>query len=209
MITVRKYGPGCLLAKVDVKAAFRCVAVHPSDRWLLGMKWCGSFYADLALPFGLKSSPAIWERYAALAEWLAHRNGVKDAIHYVDDFLIPGAPSPSTQCADAVQALLALFARLGIPVSMPKLEAEGKPATLVRFLGILIDTIKMEARLDPERLTAILGALKTWSHRSQCTARELQSLIGILAFAAKVVPAGRSFLRRMLATLSGAFNEHK
>jgi hypothetical protein len=54
------------LTKIDVKAAFRCVPVHPSDRWLLCMKWCNSFYADLALPFGLKSSPGIRERYATL-----------------------------------------------------------------------------------------------------------------------------------------------
>ncbi len=94
MKLVHQLGPNCLLAKVDVKAAFRCVAVHPSDRWLLGMRWCGSFYADLALPFGLKSSPAIWERYASLAEWLARMNGAPNTIHYVDDFLIGGAPSP-------------------------------------------------------------------------------------------------------------------
>ncbi len=31
-------GRGCLLAKLDVKGAFRMVPVHPDDRWLLGMK---------------------------------------------------------------------------------------------------------------------------------------------------------------------------
>jgi ribonuclease HI len=204
---VQALGRNCLLAKIDVKAAFRCVAVHPSDRWLLGMKWCGSFYADLALPFGLKSSPAIWERYAALAEWMAHRNGAPHAIHYVDDFLVGGAPAPSQECAAAVESLIKLFERLGIPVNVAKLVLEGSPATIARFLGILIDTARMEARLDPERLEAIISTLQLWLNRSHCTDRDLQSLIGVLAFASKVVPAGRTFLRRMLATLAGAHNK--
>ncbi len=77
----RRLGSNALFAKIDVKAAFRCVAVHTSNRWLLGLQWCGSFYADLALPFGLKSSPAIWERNASLAEWLACKHGAPDSIH--------------------------------------------------------------------------------------------------------------------------------
>jgi hypothetical protein len=89
-------------------------------------------------------------------------------------------------------------------VSWSKHDIEGKHSTLVRFLGILIDTARMEARLDPERLEAILKALALWSTRSDCNAHELQSLIGVLAFAANVVPAGRTFLRRMLATLAMA-----
>jgi hypothetical protein len=109
----RHLGRNALFAKIDVKAAFRCVAVHPSDRWLLGLQWCGSFYADLALPFGLKSSPAIWERYASLAEWLARKHGAPDSIHYVDDFLIGGPPG-TTQCADGMAAIIKLFAYLGI-----------------------------------------------------------------------------------------------
>jgi hypothetical protein len=116
---IRSIGPRARLAKIDVKAAFRCVAVHPSDRWLLGMKWDGQFYADLALPFGLKSSPAIWERYAALAEWMAHRNGAPHATHYVDDFLVGGAPAPSQECAAAVEALIKLFERHRCNLALP------------------------------------------------------------------------------------------
>jgi hypothetical protein len=120
---VRSIGPGAMLAKIDVKAAFRCVPVHPSDRWLLGMKWCNLFYADLALPFGLKSSPAIWERYASLTEWILRRAGVAFLVHYVDDFLVGGKPG-TDQCAAAVATIVREFARLHIPISLSKFEAE-------------------------------------------------------------------------------------
>jgi len=54
---VSKYGPGALMAKFDVEAAYRNIAVHPSDRYLLGMKWRNLYYVDLAPPFGLRSAP--------------------------------------------------------------------------------------------------------------------------------------------------------
>ena len=35
---VSKYGQGALLAKFDVEAAYRNIAVHPGDQNLLGLK---------------------------------------------------------------------------------------------------------------------------------------------------------------------------
>ena len=35
---VLKHGPGALMAKFDVEAAYRNIAVHPDDQYLLGMK---------------------------------------------------------------------------------------------------------------------------------------------------------------------------
>jgi len=54
---VSRYGPGALMAKFDVEAAYRNIAIHPDDRFLLGMKWRGQYYVDLTLPFGLRSTP--------------------------------------------------------------------------------------------------------------------------------------------------------
>ena len=50
-------GPGALLAKVDVKEAYRNIAVHLVDRHLLGMSWEGRTFVDCLLPFGLRSAP--------------------------------------------------------------------------------------------------------------------------------------------------------
>ena len=36
---VSKLGPGALMAKFDVEAAYRKLPVHPSHHTLLGMKW--------------------------------------------------------------------------------------------------------------------------------------------------------------------------
>ena len=36
---VRRLGAGALMAKIDIRSAYRIVPVHPDDRPLLGMKW--------------------------------------------------------------------------------------------------------------------------------------------------------------------------
>ena len=61
---VLKHGPGTLMAKFDVKAAYPNIAVHPDDRYPLGMKWRGQFIVDLALLFGLCSAPYIFSSVA-------------------------------------------------------------------------------------------------------------------------------------------------
>ena len=50
-------GKGALLAKTDIKAAYRIVPVAPQDRIFLGMKFNELVYVDGALPFGLRSAP--------------------------------------------------------------------------------------------------------------------------------------------------------
>ena len=49
---VRALGRGSLIAKCDIKHAYRQVPVHPQDRILLGMQWKNQFYVDTRLPFG-------------------------------------------------------------------------------------------------------------------------------------------------------------
>ena len=50
---VSQFGKGALMAKFDVESAYRNIAIHPSDHFLLGIRRRSTFYVDLALPFGL------------------------------------------------------------------------------------------------------------------------------------------------------------
>ena len=58
---VAKYGPGAMMARFEVEAGYHNIAVHPDDRYLLGMKRHGQFFVDLALTFSLCSVPYILE----------------------------------------------------------------------------------------------------------------------------------------------------
>ena len=61
-------GKGTLIAKMDIKHAYRMVHVNPTDRWLLGMRWEDQVFVDKTLPFGLRSAPLI---FSAVADELA------------------------------------------------------------------------------------------------------------------------------------------
>lgn len=61
----------------------------------------------------------------------------------------------------------------------------------------------MEARLPKDKLKkAIEGVAKVLEKKSSTTHEELQSLVGLLSFAAKVVCPGRAFLRRLYDALA-------
>ena len=85
---VSQFGQGALMAKFDVEAAYRNIAIHPSDRFLLGMKWRSKFYVDLALPFGLRPASYIFNCVAELVEWILVNNyKVLDLLQYLEDFI--------------------------------------------------------------------------------------------------------------------------
>ena len=191
-------GTGARMAKADLKSAFRMVPVRPKDWELLGMQWQGAYYFDTCFPFGLRSAPYLFNQYAEALQWMLHHNhGLTHILHYLDDFFIAGPPE-STQCAANLHQFLQVCDSLGIPVAMDKVEG---PATTLTFLGLELDSVHQRIRLPPEKLEEILTELHDWSSRSKATKRALLSLIGKLSFAARAVPAGRLFLRRLI-TLS-------
>ena len=56
----------------------------------------------------------------------------------------------------------------------------------------------MEMRLPEQKLTDLTSTVSLWLDKSGSTKRDLLSLIGHLAYAAKVVPKGRPFFRRVI-----------
>ena len=74
-------GKGVLLAKTDIKAAYRIVLVTPSDRIFLGMQFDDRVYVDCALPFRLSLAPMLFNGVAVALEWCVHQQGV-EFIHH-------------------------------------------------------------------------------------------------------------------------------
>jgi reverse transcriptase-like protein len=191
---VRAAGKGCWMCKIDITAAYRCIPVRPEDFHLLGMIWAGQYYYDKCLPFGLCSSCAIFEWYSTAAEWIVRHHGkIPFLTHYIDDFFLVNLSKSRTQAQ--LNFTLTTFKQLGLPVSAEKLVG---PTQRITFLGIEIDSVSMEARLPVEKVVALQSELSHWLSKTSTTQRELQSLIGQLEFACKVVRSGRSFLRRLI-----------
>ena len=195
---IRQLGRGAQLVKLDIKDAYRIVPVHPADYHLLGIEWRGNTYIDRALPFGLRSAPKIFNAIADFMAWVLSCHGVRYQLHYLDDFLLLGAPD-SRQGEEFLTTTLRTLARLGIPVATHKTEG---PASSLVFLGILIDSIRFELWLPAEKLGRLQETIQRWTRRRSCTKQELESLLGHLSHAATVIPQGRVFLRQLFPLIS-------
>ncbi len=192
-------GQGAMLAKIDIAAAYRLIPVHPQDRHLQAMCWEGHVYMDLMLPFGLRSAPKIFNAVADALNWHLEREGIDNIRHYLDDFTIV-APPTSPTCQRHLDILNRECIRLGVPIADHKRDG---PTTQLTFLGIEIDTKAGQLRLPAMKLTRIIDTLREWEGRDSCLRKELESLVGLLHHACKVVRSGRSFLRRMIDLLHG------
>ena len=201
---IRCLGVGTLLAKVDLQHAYRIVPVHSDDHHLLGLRWGDNVYIDTALPFGLRAAPKIFSALSDALAWILHSKGVIHQLHYLDDFLLLGPPDDPA-CRLALQCTLHVCQELGVPIAMHKTEG---PSCQLTFLGIHIDTIKMELSLPPDKVTRITAMVLQWREKRVAIKRDIQSLIGTLSHAATVVPPGRTFLRRMIETMKIPVFQH-
>ena len=97
-----------------------------------------------------------------------------------------------------LQTLIAVCQSLGLPLHPGKCIG---PVTRLVVLDIELDSTDQYAHLPAEKLATLQELIQSWWSRRWCTRRQLESLIGHLHHAAKVVWPGRTFLRRMIDLL--------
>ena len=194
-----------MMAKLDLRDAYRMVPVHPVDRPLLGMRWKGSVFIDCALPFGLRSAPKIFSALADALIWIVHTKGFPLSMHYLDDFLLLDPPNSQT-CAAALVTTQQLCKELGVSVAEEKTEG---PTTTLTFLGIELDSVKMQLRLPQVKLQNLTSQINYWMQNRSSSGdspkphhtgskRDLLSLMGLLNHACSVVRPGRTFLHSLI-----------
>ncbi|MCP4942353.1 MAG: hypothetical protein GY924_10310, partial [Planctomycetaceae bacterium] len=114
---VRQVGPGAWMAKIDLKSAFKHIVVRPDQWHLLGMHLDDEegergLYFDATLPFGLRSSPRIFNEFTKAIRYLAKQEeGIEDLFGYLDDFFLVGDTQQS--CADKLRRLKTMAVRYG------------------------------------------------------------------------------------------------
>ena len=196
---LQSLGRGVFMAKTDLKSAFRLIPIHPNDWSLLGIFWQSQYYVDMYLPFGLRSAPFLFNQLSDGLEWILKNNyGLQHVIHILDDFFI--AERSKLSCLSSFSTLLRVFMSLKAPVVASKTVG---PSQVIEFMGIVLDSVRMEARLPQDKLARINELLSSFKKRRSVRLVELQSLIGTLQFACKVVVPGRTFLQRAINLTRG------
>lgn len=190
---IKLAGQGAWLAKADITDAFKIIPIHPSDWALFGVKWKAKFYFAVRLAFGCRSSPKIFNCLSEALCWiLLNVCKLPFVLHLLDDFLLVDFPSPKTLVLDTLKRV---FSDVGVPLSKEKTVG---PSTSLEFLGILLDTQKMQASLPIEKLLRIRSIMENFLSLRTVSKRDMLSLLGHLNYAMSIIPQGRSFISRLL-----------
>ena len=189
---------GYYLAKLDLKAAYRSVGIHPDDYCLTGLKWkfSGSshmtYMVDTRLPFGCRLSPLHFHKLSQSVKAIMYRHRTSMAVHvvaYLDDFLVV-APSRE-ECQQNLNILINLVRKLGFAIAWDKVEG---PTQNLTFLGITIDSIQMQISLPQEKVQHCRDAILGFEQRTRASLIQFQQLAGKLNWAAQVIRVGRIYL---------------
>lgn len=198
---VRNLGKNALIAKMDIKSAFRLLPVHPSDFCLLGFMIGNKYYIDLNMPMGASVSCFTFECFSKFLHHLtsedAHSNNLD---HYLDDFFFAGRQN-TTECHDLMESFTRVCKRLNVPIAEEKSEG---PKCKMEYLGLTINTIEMTIEIPVKKLNDLLDIIKEVAFSKKVTLKKLQSLCGSLAFCTRAIPAGRVFCRRLYMATSKA-----
>ena len=170
---LNKLGCDSLMCKLDIKHAYRLLPVRPDQWHHLCYFWEGSWYVDLVLPFGLRSSGSIFNQFAKLVRWIIqHHYGIVNIINYSDDFFAVLSKNRHT-ALEHLRIIIKAFHDLDIPLAEDKIEG---PATSIVYLGITINSHNMTIEITPDRYQESLQSLNDWFLKRTCTKRQLKSL---------------------------------
>jgi hypothetical protein len=201
-------GHGSLLAKLDLKDAFHHIPLCATDWHLFGISWGCKFYYSLVLTFGLKNAPYIFNLFAEALHWIIQHHILANLCHYLDDFLLIFSPDFDPSCTNkAVEWVMSLGAELGLSFQLSKTIW---PTQVIEFLGLILDSLHMEACLPEFKLELLCKLLGTWASKTTCTLHEAQQLSGYLQFCSQVIPHSRIFLHHLFdfeAKFSSAFSQ--
>lgn len=114
--------------------------------------------------------------------------------------------SQRAHCQKVIWCRLVQIKRsLNLPIAKHNVEG---PATSIIFLGITLEIRSMQASLPLDKLTRIRSVIQMFARSQVCTKKRLQSLLGMLNFAMRIIHLGHSFISQLLAFLPQAPDQY-
>ena len=165
------------------------------------MFWNGFYYFDKVPPFGLRSASFIFNQLSdAIEGILQHNYMISFVCHILDDFFIIESPAPTVSLHSLFHASLSTMILSFKNLNISIWAAKTGPCKVLQFMGIILDSHKMEARLSVDKVEWIKTALWEFRSKQSMTLQEFQSLL------LGVIPLGCPFLQRKIALIRGVKN---
>ncbi len=178
---------------IDLKDAYFHIQVIQRHRKLLQFAFGGKAYQYKVLPFSLALAPRTFTKCMDAALAPLRLQGIR-VLNYLDDWLILAHSRELVSCHRDI--VLRHIHSLGLRMNAKKSVL--LPSQRTVFLGVHLDSIQMQARLVPARIsnfTACLARFKLGRHVSVGTCRRL---LGLMAAASPVLPLGLLHMRPFL-----------
>ena len=129
---------------------------------------------------------------------IAEKSAGHKFVHYLDDFFT--VHRLNMVCSNIIAVFKLVCDQIGMRMSPDKSEGQTQ---VIEFLGLTIDTIQMVVKIPKDKMQDITLILISIIRKHKATAAELESLAGKLNLTAKVVPVGRSFMKRVYQCFLG------
>ena len=189
---VHTLDPNDFMAVVDISSAYRAVNVNPDHANFQGLSWDfgegNIFLVDRRLCFGLRCAPNIFDSLSSFIVHIAQSRGATRVINYLDDFLVI-APTEE-ECTRQRDIVASTIQLLGFGVSWSKVTS---PNQVTTFLGITIDSVKLELSLPLKKVEKLRDLLLLLIDRGSATKKELERVGGLVSHCSYIVKGGRTF----------------
>lgn len=192
------------MAKADLTDAYRMVPITDSDWKHLGMQVGQEVYVDRCLPMGAASSCSTFQRISDALTWISLNTCPVSCMiyNYLDDFLV--LADGKNKCEQALSHFEQLCKKLNIPISAHKTV---RPTTNIIFLGLGINSQLRTVFIPAEKASKTLQQLKKFLGCKMPRVHDWQSILGKLSHLTHVIPAGRTYLSSVYASLQGILSQ--
>jgi hypothetical protein len=106
----------------------------------------------------------------------------------------------SEDCLNLMSNFQNLCYELNIPIAEDKTVG---PVTVLTFLGFVIDTEKMIAVISEDKIIKLKDYPVPMLNSKKISVKDLESVIGLLAYCSRAILSSRAFLRRLYYLLAG------
>ena len=93
-----------------------------------------------------------------------NRKGISDVYGYLDDYIV--VAHTQDECAYKMTTLIQLLLDLGFNISWDKVKP---PSQITTYLGITIDSVKMELRLPDEKCSRLIHRVEIFQSKTHAT----------------------------------------
>ena len=154
------------------------------------------YFVDKCLPFEAAISCAHFQAFSDAVAYIVKVRTKADNVNYLNDFLFMALLKAI--CNAHLDKFLEICQEINFPVSLEKTFCG---ATLMTFLGFLIDTIEQLVMIPSEKVEKAIKMIEDALHKKsgKITLHNLQRICGFLNFLGRCIVPGRAFNRCLYA----------